>query len=96
MAVAQIVRKSFRPDGLAATPNVSTHVDTEGQWPKLSGTSADGLILVRPDGHVLWRCNNLAACVRPLSVFEQQNDEAVLQCVRDGLLHAFRVCLASA
>ena len=95
MAVAQIVSKSCRYDATAATPNASTYLDTDGQWPKLSGTTVDGLILVRPDGHVLWRCKNLAALAPPESGSQQQHAQTVLQSAKDHVLHALKVCLAS-
>ena len=34
--------------------------DPQKIWPGLSGTNADGAVLVRPDGHVLWRLKSIA------------------------------------
>ncbi|HMF18459.1 MAG TPA: FAD-dependent monooxygenase [Gemmataceae bacterium] len=31
-------------------------VDEQGIWPRLSEVEASGAVLVRPDGHVAWRC----------------------------------------
>ncbi len=31
-------------------------VDDNGVWPRLSGVGATGAVIVRPDGHVAWRC----------------------------------------
>jgi 2,4-dichlorophenol 6-monooxygenase len=32
--------------------------DIEGRWAALREVSADGAVLVRPDGHVAWRCTD--------------------------------------
>ncbi|DBA95796.1 TPA: hypothetical protein ACH3X1_001346 [Trebouxia sp. C0004] len=34
---------------------LETFVDVNNSWPDLSGVSETGAVLVRPDGHVLWR-----------------------------------------
>jgi hypothetical protein len=31
-------------------------VDGDGAWEKAYGVERDGAVLVRPDGHVAWRC----------------------------------------
>jgi putative polyketide hydroxylase len=31
-------------------------VDRHGAWEKAYGVERDGAVLVRPDGHVAWRC----------------------------------------
>ena len=35
--------------------------DMSGWWPQLSGVGDTGAVLVRPDGHVAWRCKVAAA-----------------------------------
>jgi len=35
--------------------------DRAGTWPGLYGVSDDGAVLVRPDGHVAWRAEKVAA-----------------------------------
>ena len=35
------------------------YLDPKQEWPDLSGVCADGAVLVRPDGHVLWRLQSL-------------------------------------
>jgi 2-polyprenyl-6-methoxyphenol hydroxylase-like FAD-dependent oxidoreductase len=34
-------------------------IDEQGAWPRLSEIEATGAILVRPDGHVAWRCQRM-------------------------------------
>lgn len=38
-----------------------TYRDVYGDWARLRGTAETGALLVRPDGHVAWRCHELAA-----------------------------------
>ena len=51
--------------------------DLSGCWPELSGVMEDGAILVRPDGHVLWRCKQAVP------------EQSMLQMLR----HAMQKCL---
>ncbi len=50
----------------AATPSrinnqaLEISLDVDNSWPDLSGVSENGAVLVRPDGHVLWRCVDAA------------------------------------
>ena len=41
-------------------PQASLYVDETQTWKTVSGTEADGALLVRPDGHVAWRCRTLS------------------------------------
>ena len=40
-------------------PQEALYVDERQTWKKLSSTEASGALLVRPDGHVSWRCRAL-------------------------------------
>ena len=40
------------------------YVDESRTWEKISGTEASGALLVRPDGHVAWRCRALSMSSR--------------------------------
>lgn len=42
---------------------LETFLDVNNCWPDLSGVSENGAVLVRPDGHVLWRCVDAADVV---------------------------------
>lgn len=35
-------------------------IDESGDWTRLYGVGADGAVLVRPDGHVMWRAANVS------------------------------------
>lgn len=35
-------------------------LDLHNSWPNLCGCGETGAVLVRPDGHVLWRCKDAA------------------------------------
>ena len=41
-------------------PQDSLYVDEMQTWKTVSGTEANGALLVRPDGHVAWRCRALS------------------------------------
>ena len=43
-------------DHSCKAPLEALHVDESQTWEELSGTKASGALLVRPDGHVAWRC----------------------------------------
>ncbi|WDU64050.1 FAD-dependent monooxygenase [Pseudomonas poae] len=45
--------------------------DPLGQWAQARGTRADGCVLVRPDGHVAWRAESVAAAGELSSVMTQ-------------------------
>ncbi|MFB7779552.1 FAD-dependent oxidoreductase [Streptomyces bauhiniae] len=47
---------------LGPTPDADLTYDTEGDdWAKAHGTTADGAVLIRPDGFVAWRATSAAA-----------------------------------
>ncbi len=37
---------------------IDRYLDVHNHWPRLSGVCENGAVLVRPDGHVLWRCTD--------------------------------------
>jgi hypothetical protein len=40
---------------------LNSQVLAEPGWPDLYGVSPDGAVLVRPDGHIAWRCRTTSA-----------------------------------
>eukprot|EP00884_Botryococcus_braunii_P000479 jgi/Botrbrau1/10431/Bobra.0133s0038.1 len=44
---------------LSQRPNASLLLDVEGRWLHLSEVGPEGAVLVRPDGHVLWRAKQV-------------------------------------
>jgi hypothetical protein len=40
----------------AAPAGIDVHRIDEPGWAEVYGTRPDGAVLVRPDGHVAWRC----------------------------------------
>ena len=44
-------------------------LDPENDWQHKAGIQADGALLVRPDGFVAWRCQNLTGV--PQQMLEQ-------------------------
>lgn len=55
-----ILDKRQAIDSLKAcnVPEIEVMRDLSGRWPPLSGVDDTGAVLVRPDGHVLWRCKD--------------------------------------
>lgn len=55
--------------------NVSFALDSLGDWGRLRGVSEDGVVAVRPDGHVAWRTNDapsdFESAVRALNAVAQ-------------------------
>lgn len=92
VAIAQIVCKPSSLDNAPIWQKVSTYLDAQAQWPDISKTSPDGLVLVRPDGHVLWRCYSLASLVGQST---GQHADAVLQCAKVNLSQALHMCLGN-
>lgn len=58
-------RSAARQTGVEVDPVViaprGDYRDVEGTWARLRGVGSGGAVLVRPDGHVAWRCNDRAA-----------------------------------
>ena len=44
--------------GRHADQTMDRFLDLHGSWPKLCGCGEIGAVVVRPDGHVLWRCKD--------------------------------------
>ena len=53
----------------------------DGRWAQVRGVDVSGAILLRPDGHVIWRCMSL-----PLD--PEQTLEAVLSALPFGVIRA--------
>lgn len=47
-------------DHTCTAPQEALFVDERHIWKTVSGTEASGALLVRPDGHVAWRCRALS------------------------------------
>lgn len=58
--VVIILDTSSAVDELTSSNNSESEVmrEVSGCWPQLSGIDDSGAVLVRPDSHVLWRCND--------------------------------------
>jgi putative polyketide hydroxylase len=48
-------RRAAEPAAARLGVPLSSHVITDPDWPTAYGTTPDGAVLVRPDGHVAWR-----------------------------------------
>ena len=91
--VAQVGSKAcvsgFRHQNHSST----IYLDVNEQWPQLSGTLSDGAVLVRPDGHVLWRCKSLAKLSIPQTGQQQLQPKALLQRAKASMLTAIQTSL---
>jgi hypothetical protein len=54
-AVREIATRGTPVRGFRVGPGADL-VDHDGAWEKAYGVERDGAVLVRPDGHVAWRC----------------------------------------
>lgn len=80
MQVVPIVIRTPTQPQLQAPPDVAVVTDVGGKWADLAGEFH--VVLVRPDGHVAWRC-------RGLYQVEQQGSS-----VEGALAHALDICLS--